>query len=251
MASTLLTGLEAYYWYNNNAEDVLGNWDGTLTNTTFSTIHHNGTHSAYFNGTSAHISNGATNLTTGTAFSYSVWVRIPSVVSADKTIMVEANSGSDNPYSRLVLLGADVASAQLRNASASTICSITGTTNISDDEWHNLIFTVENGSQILYVDGVSEGTPGTGTYTGGITTDLCTIGALIRSGGASQWFPGYIDELGMWSKVLTTTEVAEIYNNGKGFPYPFDDTPYKQSAISGTISATAGFTTETLLIEDE
>ena len=40
-------------------------------------------------------------------------------------------------------------------------------------------------------------------------------------GGASQYFAGTIDEVGIWSRALTSTEVTSLYNGGAGFQYPF------------------------------
>jgi hypothetical protein len=32
---------------------------------------------------------------------------------------------------------------------------------------------------------------------------------------------GDIDEVGIWSRVLTSTEVTQLYNGGAGLQYPF------------------------------
>ena len=39
-----------------------------------------------------------------------------------------------------------------------------------------------------------------------------------------------IDELSMWSRVITSTEVATLYNSGSGLAYPFSTTALYQSA---------------------
>ena len=31
----------------------------------------------------------------------------------------------------------------------------------------------------------------------------------------------YIDEVGIWSRTLTSTEVSDLYNSGSGLQYPF------------------------------
>jgi hypothetical protein len=40
-------------------------------------------------------------------------------------------------------------------------------------------------------------------------------------GGATRAIDGRIDEVGYWSRLLTPTEVATLYNNGAGFAFPF------------------------------
>ena len=42
-----------------------------------------------------------------------------------------------------------------------------------------------------------------------------------RSSGAWNEFEGEIDELGIWSRVLTADEVTELWNGGAGITYPF------------------------------
>ena len=50
------------------------------------------------------------------------------------------------------------------------------------------------------------------------------IGRRRGPGGSSQdFFDGLIDEFGIWSRALTSTEVSELYNGGNGLAYPFSD----------------------------
>lgn len=44
-------------------------------------------------------------------------------------------------------------------------------------------------------------------------------GDFVSSGGLE--FDGLIDEMGYWSKALSSAEVSELYNAGAGFAYPF------------------------------
>jgi hypothetical protein len=38
----------------------------------------------------------------------------------------------------------------------------------------------------------------------------------------SNWgFDGMIDEIGVWSRALTSGEVTQLYNSGAGLQYPF------------------------------
>ena len=39
--------------------------------------------------------------------------------------------------------------------------------------------------------------------------------------GTDKLFDGLMDEVGIWSRVLTSTEVTSLYNGGAGFAYPF------------------------------
>ena len=47
---------------------------------------------------------------------------------------------------------------------------------------------------------------------GAVTFEICAIF------GANQW-NGSMDELGIWNKELTTTEITALYNSGAGLTY--------------------------------
>jgi hypothetical protein len=50
------------------------------------------------------------------------------------------------------------------------------------------------------------------------TSATLTVGA--RSSG-SGYFDGRVDEVGIWSRVLTASERTQLYNSGSGLTYPF------------------------------
>lgn len=78
------------------------------------------------------------------------------------------------------------------------------------DSVNNLVF--------MYVNGVAQ-TPVATSGAGGDSTSVFNIGA----GGDSAGFcwDGLIDEVGFWKRVLTSGEVASLYNAGAGLAYPF------------------------------
>ena len=77
-----------------------------------------------------------------------------------------------------------------------------------------------------YINGTSVGST-TGSGSGTLATGY-TAGLHISSdnGTAAQAFDGMMDEIGVWSRALTATEVTELYNSGNGLAYPFS-TPSK------------------------
>lgn len=63
----------------------------------------------------------------------------------------------------------------------------------------------------------------------------CALGTeLFPANTSSYEMDGMIDEVGVWSRALTSTEVTELYNSGTGRQYPFI------SAIAFTILDTLG-----------
>jgi len=79
----------------------------------------------------------------------------------------------------------------------------------------------------MYLDGVSQ----TMTAVSASTTINATIGnnkkAAIGAANADDGvnhFKGMLDEVGVWDKTLTASEVTELYNGGAGLSYPFTST---------------------------
>jgi len=82
-----------------------------------------------------------------------------------------------------------------------------------------LTYTVSNSDAELWINNVSQGIVDAG-FTGGAN---CTGQFSISSlGSGIQWYwDGIIDEVGVWSKVLSSTEIGQLYNGGAGLAYPF------------------------------
>jgi hypothetical protein len=96
-----------------------------------------------------------------------------------------------------------------------------------DGNWHHVVGT-RNGDLIeLYVDGISKGTDNTsGGNSYALTYYPATelISALKQdSGGGNIQLGAYgsitLDEVGIWNRILNSTEVAMLYNNGVGLTY--------------------------------
>jgi hypothetical protein len=92
------------------------------------------------------------------------------------------------------------------------------TTTGTGDVWHHVVVDHDATSNLLriHVDGVL-GSFSTVTGTNSITSDNITIGAAW----AFETFDRSVDELGIWSRVLTDAEIAFLYNGGTGVTYPF------------------------------
>ncbi len=76
-------------------------------------------------------------------------------------------------------------------------------TNIMDGNWHHIALTVNSGAYSIWVDG----TKVSGTYlhgTGFVANHFFVMGNVN----------GAIDEVALWSRVLTDAEILEVYRRG-------------------------------------
>ena len=77
------------------------------------------------------------------------------------------------------------------------------------DQWQHLVVTWNGSTGKMYIDGSQNATASI-SGTQDLNTDPLTIG---RS--SSSYFTGSLDEVKLYSKELSATEVLKNYNNGK------------------------------------
>ena len=114
-----------------------------------------------------------------------------------------------------------------------------------DTNWHFYIITYDGSYVDTYIDGSA--TPTTHqARTLATTSTKLYIGTRVDIG---YYWHGIIDEVGVWDRALTSSEVSELYNSGNGKTYfdgQFIDSPdlreeivsyYKFDETSGTTAA--------------
>jgi hypothetical protein len=79
---------------------------------------------------------------------------------------------------------------------------------ISANTWYHALLTYNSGSSTLYVNGSQSGN----TITGTNSKSGITVGGSI-DGAANYPFTGYVDDLRIYNRILTGTEITAIYNN--------------------------------------
>jgi hypothetical protein len=85
--------------------------------------------------------------------------------------------------------------------------------------WYHIsvVYNAAAGTALFYVNGSQQGT----TQTGMETSIFNGGDALWIGRGEGKYLDGVMDELGIWSRALTSTEVTSLYNGGSGLQYPF------------------------------
>ena len=91
----------------------------------------------------------------------------------------------------------------------------------SANTWYMLtvVYNATAGEVKFYVNGSQQGTTATSQTTSLFDgTASFGIGAQI-SASVGNFMDGYINQLLLYSKQLTTTEISDLYNTGTGIPY--------------------------------
>ena len=214
----LWNGLQAYYTADSTPNDALGNYNGTLVNgATYGTGIINQGFS--LDGVNDYVDIGNNlDFSGDTPFSFSCWIN--PLGSTTVNILSKFNSlGSFPGYtlhlkSNLVrfIIQNNNATDRIRVATTSTLTSGLRHISLTYDGSTNA-----SGVKI-YVDGVNQSVNADiDTFTGGLTTTSeFVLGGFVTG---FNYFDGIIDEVGVWNKELTQSEVTELYNSGAGKQY--------------------------------
>lgn len=228
--STLLTGLYAVYKGESNANDSLGTYNGTAQGGLTYTAGKSG-NAFLFNGTNAYVSLPANSLNFTTDFSISLWFYVQT--TSNQMTLINSHDYNGSIQSGWVLNAKGSTSELIfeiyqGGASSKSRYSVNLNTSTYNNQWVNVVVTRKNSTETKsYVNGAVQ----TGTYLNGLATDNPTygitcnveIGADYRTGDGLQNIcisGAKIDEVYAYTKVLTSTEVTDLYNASSGKFYP-------------------------------
>jgi len=225
----LESGLLAYWKLNEssgNASEEINSLTGTNQNVTYSTGKIN--NGAVFNGTTSSLDIGTSTILKPTSVTLSAWIKTSGTGGA--IVLKKAfSNGGHNAYD-ISISGANITSRVKRN-SGNTFSDLTSSgATVNDDSWHHIVMTYTAGTHKIYIDNVERGSSSptaTNIYYDG------NYNAFIGCGEAGTtreaFFTGTIDEVGIWDRVLTISEIDELYNSGIGNEYPFVTPPPQPS----------------------
>lgn len=220
----LWNDLLAYYTADNTPNDALGTYNGTLTNgATYGTgIISNG---FSFDGVNDYVNLGNNlDFDGSTPFSISAWhYQTPSLVSF-ATIFSKIGY---NPSSQGYKLNANAGKIRFFLSAFQVgggYCYVeTTNTVLTANTWYHITFTYDGSKDIsgckIYVNGSSVALSDLGNTLTGNTSN--SYNAIIGSDGGTQYYMrGVLDEVGVWNRELTASEITELYNSGAGKQYP-------------------------------
>ena len=147
------------------------------------------------------------------AYPLSIVVSVKTTATRLHGIMNKYYSGSLNGY-QIFTSGGNLCAWYFKDA-GSKIFDGTGCTlavpGYNDDRWHQVAFVVNAAGGTLFVDGVMRATrPWTGTP--GPTTSPAPLSLARYPGTTTQSLPGSLDEVRLYERALSATEVKLIYD---------------------------------------
>lgn len=209
--SSVTDGLAAWWRLNGNAQDYIGNNNGTVSGATLTTGQDGRANGAYqFDGVDDYIEFQPTISNFG-GFSISVWARGVSGSAADFGYGYIVHRGVEKKVENSVywiavkdtgVYGGDVSG----NGSSST------TTSANPSTWRLLTLTYDGATRVVYVDGVAQSTLAR-SFTNTTTGTRLGIGGTPHA-TTYRPFHGQIDDVRLFNRTLSPTEVQTLYSEG-------------------------------------
>lgn len=168
-----------------------------------------------------------------TTYTISFWYKSKSTGNAPANEMLFGINTSAGANVLLIFINGGTNTVRLHDFD---VQEILGTTNVRDQQWHNIVYTRNGTSHSVYVDGIHQGTT-TANHTLA-STDKWTLGAeWDTSTSVGDYTPGYFDEVWIRRFNMSDNQILTQYNN-QNSPETFliwgtEDDDYKRYWVPG------------------
>lgn len=236
--ATPSAGLVAWWPGDGNANDIAGANNGTLSGGATFTSGEVGQVFSFDGVNGSVIIPDSSSLRLTTNFTIEAWINARAVANQG---LVSKVGGSGGNYGYQLLLYDDNTLMGLLNSPGEGWPSSTvrNTTPIALGTWNHVAFTYNHSAMMLYLNGLPVATNVIGPKT------IATTGANLRISGDDNnhvYFNGLIDEVAIYSRALSASEIWAIYSAGSagkcGLPPVIVTPPQSQITVVG---ASVGF----------
>jgi len=216
-SSSLADGLVSYWKFERNAEDSVGNNDGTLSGKP-QVANGKVKYGYEFDGADDYVNvSDDDSLDPGTGdWTVAAWIK-PSQLLTWKRIVSKEKDVSLTGWGMAV--GEDSKLVAFYNDGTTNYQTASDGVTLTAGKWHfvTVVFDRTNGWIKRYVNGVNTGTnKDISDATGSVSTDLpLRIGARAKT-PPEAFFDGKIDEVIIWNRSLSATEIKQIYDTTSG-----------------------------------
>jgi hypothetical protein len=213
------TGLVSYYKLDGNSNDSVGSNNGTDTSISYSAGKIS--NAASFNGSSSYINlpSDISKLFEGTnKYTFSCWAKFNNFSSMMFLLTSITSTASSYPNRNLIIFSNDSGGLEVQRYNGSTSNNAsTASGIISTGIYYHIVVTYDGALLKIYVNNV-EKVSISATLNASNGGYSC-LGKLIQNNSNYYYLNGNIDEVGIWSRALTSDEITQLYNNGNGLTY--------------------------------
>jgi len=244
----------ALYTLDYDASDAGGLYDGTPTDVEFG-VGGQINYGARFNGSSSYINTNYT-LTSSTTFTWSGWIKTSN--TKNTYVTGDFNAAGANAQHRFsISIYSQNLQASVNDAGGGLGSWTTFGTFAHYGEWAHLVVTVDGTAVKGYVNGSQLGSTGTSSQSLAAGANPLTLGMYGSGGTGVTPFDGSIDQVRLFSKALSQSEVGTLYaetacvydctTDTVDFPttnvayYKLDNSAEDEKGNDGTINGTVDF----------
>jgi len=210
-------GLVAYYPFNGNANDESGNGhDGTNNGATLITDRFENTNSAYtFDGVNDYIKVIDNGFEKGESFTVSLWVEIRGTNPSNNytNVILDKEVDSDKHEFRVCL-------SSVYSEPYDLSCCLNSTSvgaSLNSNKWYHLILTTDNDETQSWLNGNLNQTVVTNNLIMNGDQPIYIGSGTYYNSMLDLYFYGSIDDIRIYNRVLTESEIDSLYHEG-GWP---------------------------------
>jgi hypothetical protein len=218
------TGLVAYYKLDGNSNDSVGSNNGTDINVSYNASYGKIGQGASVTGNGKIATSSNVGISGQGARTIAGWFNCQTQPSGnERQTFFELGALSNNNWFCMALTGSNYSKKGQFSIYGVDLYTASTLTPLTSPGWHFVVIRYSGGAlspstlkfsidNVDYPFASYTGTPNT-------TNSKMTIGGR-GLGGVNDWlFKGYFDEVGLWSRALTSDEITQLYNNGNGLTY--------------------------------
>jgi len=172
---------------------------------------------------------------TDTGYTISMWIN-PDILTGTRRLYHEGREGGANdPQFSIALNSNGEIPIYITLNDGTALLGVTSTETITTGEWSHILWTDQDGTANLFINGVKDATDFDYVYNPGITLDTFGIGALVKIGQNSNHFDGQIDDMMFFERNFTEDEAKELYKTSQMYPYETNFTctsDYNETTLS-------------------
>jgi hypothetical protein len=200
----LQSGLVGYWPFCGNANDASGNGNNGVVNGTIDYVNDrfgNTSSSVYFNPSSA--INTSIGQPANCTFSFSLWLKVPTNYNSGGAPirMTETSSGPSALVDKMIQVLSPSNNVALYVYPGYQIY-LTSPNSIADNQWHHIVASTSSSGMYLYVDGLL------------VATNPNTSCENFAGFWRMQLTEGFLDDLMIYNRALTTSEIQQLYTLG-------------------------------------
>lgn len=218
-SNPLWNGLFAVYKAENNTNDSLGVYNGTAQGGLTYTTGKSG-NSFLFNGTNAYVALPNNSFNFAGDFSISSWVKFASLSSWQNVISNFYSNGTTQKGWNITVNPTGTKLNFSVYQSLTTYLALSYNINAYINQLINIVIVKTSTNHKMYINGslVASSVAMSPAYN---TTQYCSIGNINDNTNYTDYMSNgsIVDELCIWDREITSTEVTELYNSGLGTFY--------------------------------